>query len=72
MQQIQSVHNSEVDLYNPSKQVADHLIAHAIRNIPNNQVLLDKIKPAKPQNYLMGLKPHVYNDTGMLQFGFVN
>ena len=62
-------HVAETSQWNPPKAVVDHIVQHAIRNIPNNQTLLDKITPPPAQNTLMGLKPYEMNDTGMLQFG---
>ena len=66
-----SVHNSKLDDYKPPQAVAQHLIAHAIRNLPNKEVLMKKIYPQK-FNHLYGLKPHEYNSSGKLQFGFLN
>ena len=68
---MQSVHPSEVNQYHPPIHVAKQIIQHAIRNIPGNEVLFEKIEP-KSQDVLMGLKPHEYNSTGQLQFGFIN
>ena len=72
MQAQNSVHPATADEYHPPEHVVDHLALHAIRNIPNVQPIQQKIKPAPPQNILMGLQPHKYNSTGFLQFGFVN
>ena len=52
--------------YHPPTKVSLDIIKHAIRHIPNKQILLDKIHP-RTQNPLMGLRPHVYNDSGRLQ-----
>ena len=60
-------HPKHVDDYNPPLKVARHLIKHAIRHIPNNKILLEKIHP-KAFNPLHGLKPHKYNDSGKIQF----
>mgnify|MGYP003719314043 CR=1 FL=1 len=65
----QTNHVGEVGHYHPPTAVARHIIQHAIRNIPNKQVLLQKLNP-KPFNPLFGLKPHEYNSSGRLQFGF--
>jgi len=67
----QSEHVGEVSLYHPPTHVARHIIQHAIRNIPNKQVLLDKLNPPT-FNRLFGLKPHEYNSSGQLQFAFQN
>jgi len=64
-----SVHPSEVNKYHPPTHVAKHIILHAIRNIPNKQVLVDKIFP-KEENILGPLKPHEYNSTGKYQMAF--
>jgi hypothetical protein len=72
MENNQSIHPSEAEKWNPPPHVVNHLVQHAIRNIPNNQVLIDKIKTPPAQNILMGLKPHVYNDSGFIQFGLMN
>jgi len=48
--------------------VAKKLIQHAIRNIPNNHVLMQKCYPQKLNTNQ--LKPHVYNSGGKLQWGF--
>ena len=72
MQQIQSVHNSEVDNYHPPPHVSNHLALHSIRNIPNSKSIQEKIRQPPDQNVLMGLRPHKYNSTGFLQFGFIN
>ena len=61
-----SLNYAEVNRYHPPTHVAKHLIEHAIRNIPNKQILLDKIY-AKQQNQLGVLKAHEYNDSGKLQ-----
>ena len=66
-----SVHVGEVNQYHPPIHVARHIIQHAIRNIPNKQVLIQKLNPPK-FNPLFGLKPHEYNSSGRLQFGFTN
>ena len=58
-----------VDGWHPPTHVAREVIKHAIRNIPGKQVLLAKLDPPK-YNHLGGLKPHVYNNSGKLQFGF--
>ncbi len=57
---------SEPDRYHPPTNVAKHLIEHAIRNIPNKQILLDKIRPPI-RDPLAGLKPHEHNYSGKLQ-----
>ena len=59
----------DVYKYNPPTHVAKHLILHSIRNIPNKQVLVDKLFPKK-YNPLGPLKPHVYNSTGQLQMAY--
>ena len=66
-----STHASEVDKYQPPTAVANHIIAHAIRNIPGKESLLQKIQP-RQYNPKMGLTPHEYNDTGKLQFVYQN
>ena len=58
-----------VNQYHPPTHVAKHLIAHAIRNLPNRKVLAEKMY-SKGINRLGPLKPHVYNDTGMMQFDY--
>ena len=63
---MQSVHAAEVGKYHPPGHVAKHLIQHAIRNIPNKQILLDKLFP-RQQNVLGPLTAHEYNDSGLLQ-----
>ena len=63
------LHVGEVNKYHPPTHVSKHLIAHAIRNIPNSNVLLQKMYPKK-DNLLGPLKPHQYNNTGQLQFAF--
>jgi hypothetical protein len=72
MQQVQSVHSAEVDQYNPPQHVSNHLALHAIRNIPHSTSIQERIRPQPHQNILMGLTPHKYNSTGLLQFGFIN
>jgi hypothetical protein len=56
MQAQNSTHLGTVDNWHPPAKVIQHIVQHAIRNIPNKQVLVDKMFPPK-QNRLMGLKP---------------
>ena len=59
--------------YHPPAHVAKSLIHQAIRNIPNNQSLLGKLNSTQTgYNRLRGLQPHVYNNSGRLQFAFQN
>jgi hypothetical protein len=68
----QNSHPGEVDKWLPPPVVRSHLIQHALRKIPNIRPVLSNITKQPEQNILMGLKPHVYNSTGMLQFGIMN
>ncbi len=69
MEHLHREHVGHTDLYHPPTHVAKHLIAHAIRNIPNKQKLLAKLYP-KQQNILGPLKPHEYNSSGKLQMAY--
>lgn len=66
---FQSVHAGEVDKYHPPTHVAKHIIAHAIRKLPNKKVLLEKLYPPS-KNILGPLKPHEYNSSGQLQMAY--
>ena len=67
-----SVHPSEVNRYQPPRAVAQHLISHAVRDIPGSKQILDRVFHRQKFNQLEinGLKPHEYNDSGRLQFAF--
>ena len=66
-----TLNNGDVATYHPPIKVARHLISHAIRNIPQSEKLFRKLAPPG-YTQLQGLKPHEYNDTGKLQFGYQN
>ena len=57
-----------VGWWHPPDHVAKQLIAHAMRKIPNNKRLLEKLNP--PSAPLAQLKPHVFNSGGTLQWAF--
>ena len=61
-------HASSVGWWHPPDHVAKQLIAHAVRKIPGNKVLLEKLYPQKTP--LSQLKPHEYNSGGKLQWAF--
>jgi hypothetical protein len=68
MQHSISTHPENQNAWHPPEHVAKKLIQHAIRNIPNNHVLMQKCYPQKLNTNQ--LKPHVYNSGGKLQWGF--
>jgi hypothetical protein len=68
MQHPHPSHASSTSWWHPPQHVAKSLIMHAIRNIPNNHVLMEKCYPQKKP--LTQLKPHVYNSGGKLQWNF--
>ena len=70
MQHSISEHPESQDWYAPPTHVAKKLIAHAVRNIPNKHILLDKLFPRKVP--LKQMQTHKYDSGGRLQWAFMN
>ena len=70
MQQPIAAHPISVKEWNPPPHIAKQLIAHAVRKIPNNKILLDKLYP--PKQKLKQIPDHKYHDGGSLQWAFMN
>ena len=67
---MQHSHAHSTGWYRPPPHVSKQLIAQAVRNIPNNHLLMNKCYPK--HDALKQLPTHKYNDTGKLQWAFMN
>ena len=69
MQQSIPSHPSSQEWWNPPTHIAKRIIKHALRNIPNHEILMDKCYP-KAQNPNHQLPQHKYSSGGKLQWAF--
>jgi hypothetical protein len=70
MQHPIAAHPSSVNTWNPPPHIAKELIKHAVRKIPNNKVLLEKLFHGKRP--LKQMPSHKYDDGGTLSWLFMN